>query len=145
MKLLTQEPANERTLSKGPSSRVIMDPGFDAENDFCADLAYATVLRRPVERVHSHMCERGAKFEIWQERKVGRDRHRLAVNKHLRDNYYVRSFSRSAWDAEEGGINKQHLMEAARTLARYDVVMTVDTINRDSVAQMGRVGLPSYQ
>lgn len=125
-----------------------MDPGFDAARDFCEEdiSAYVTVLRRPIVRVHSHMCERGAGFRIWQDPADGPERHRLAVNKQLRDNYYVRAFGGAgAWDAPEGAVTAHHLLSAARTLARFGVVMTVETLARDSMVQMGRVGLPGFR
>ncbi len=143
-RFLTSEPANEvvraRTLE--------MDPGFDAARDLCEeDFAYVTVLRRPIARVHSHMCERGASFRIWQDPTVGPKRHRLAVNKQLRDNYYVRSLGGAdAWDAPEGAVTAHgHLLAAARTLARFHVVMTVEGLSSDSPAQMGCVGLPGFR
>ena len=45
----------------------------------------------------------------------------------------------------EGGLRRRHLLSAARTLARFDVVMTVSGISRDAQAQMGRVGLPGFR
>ena len=147
-KLLAQEPANEvqRALRNGiPGFEV--DPGFELARDLCVDFAYATVLRRPVVRLHSHMCERGATFAIWQTpTSPDRTRHRLAVNKQLRDNYYVRAFGGAdAWDAPEGALHADHLLAAARTLARFDVIMTVETLAQDSAAQMSRVGLPGFR
>ena len=120
-----------------------VDPGFDGARDFCAqDFAYLTVLRSPVERVRSHLCEIGVSLEKWQAPERGI---RGEVKRQLRDNYYVRSLGGpAAWEAPEGGVTRGHLLAAARTLARFDVVMTVATLSRDAPAQMGRVGLPGY-
>ena len=47
--------------------------------------AYAVVLRPPIERTHSHMCEIGVNHTLWQ---APRSRY---PSVHLRDNYYVRA------------------------------------------------------
>ena len=144
-KILTQEPANDEGWvdDKGWPVHAV-DPGFDASHDLCADLAYATVLRPPVARLHSHMCEVGVSFEQWQE--PSRARRGYVAKKQLRDNYYVRSLGGpSAWGAPEGGLTHRHLLDAARTLARFDVVMTVATLARDAPVQMARVGLPNFE
>jgi hypothetical protein len=67
LRILTQEPANDvNWLEPPPSGSHVgwrhvqaVDPGFDAATDVCDDLGYATVLRQPMPRVHSHMCEIG--------------------------------------------------------------------------------------
>lgn len=147
VKILTQEPANTArwvSLDDGAPRQVhAVDPGFDGARDFCAqDFAYLTVLRSPVERVRSHLCEIGVSLETWQAPERGI---RGEVKRQLRDNYYVRSLGGpAAWEAPEGGVTRGHLLAAARTLARFDVVMTVATLSRDAPAQMGRVGLPGY-
>ena len=145
VKILQQEPGNKvQWLGANGVARAI-DPGFVAR-DFCPrDLAYLTVLRSPVARVKSHMCEVGANFATWQQdTAVGR--HASHVTTQIRDNYYVRALGgAAAWDSPEGGLGARHLLEAARTLARFDVVMTVDTLRRDAPAQMGRVGLPGFR
>ena len=125
---------------------LLVDPGFDAAaGDFCDELAgYLTVLRGPIERTHSHMCERDANFARWQ--RAAPRPNPFAIRKELRDNYYVRSFGGAeAWTAPEGELRRHHLMAAARTLARFDVVMTVETLARDAPAQMHRVGLPGFR
>lgn len=119
-----------------------VDPGFDATTDLCGDdLGYVTVLRQPMRRLHSHMCEIGVGHRMWlHPKKVAG-----AVKRQLRDNYYVRSLGGTdAWNAPEGGLGQRHLMAAARALSRFDVVMTVETLQRDARAQMGRVGLPNF-
>ena len=64
----------------------------------------------------------------------------------LRDNYYVRALGgQEAWAAPEGGVRRRHLLSAARTLARFDVVMTVASLGRDAPVQMARVGLPGFR
>ena len=140
-RFLTQEPGNEApTVS--PSGVLEIDPAFDAARDLCAELSYVTVLRPPVARVASHMCERGISFDAWQDPRPGP----LSVKLQLRDNYMVRSLGGArAWAAPEGTLGREHLLAAAQTLARFDVVMTVATIAKDSPAQMGRVGLPGFR
>ena len=120
-----------------------VDPGFDAATDLCGDdLGYVTVLRQPMPRVHSHMCEIGVGFRAWLHPKKGATG---GVKRQLRDNYYVRALGGAeAWDAPEGALAQRHLLAAARALARFDVVMTVETLQRDARAQMGRVGLPDF-
>eukprot|EP00747_Dinoflagellata_sp_TGD_P170884 gnl/TRDRNA2_/TRDRNA2_203615_c0_seq1.p1 gnl/TRDRNA2_/TRDRNA2_203615_c0~~gnl/TRDRNA2_/TRDRNA2_203615_c0_seq1.p1 ORF type:complete len:428 (+),score=43.24 gnl/TRDRNA2_/TRDRNA2_203615_c0_seq1:23-1306(+) len=144
-KILQQEPANDQKwIDKNDHVVQAVDPGFDTATDFCPDdLAYLTVLRSPIERVHSHMCEIGANFDMWQNSDTQKRGH---VKKQLRDNYYVRSLGGpDAWNAPEGGLQRHHLLAAARALAKFDVVMTVATITSDAAAQMGRVGLPDFQ
>ena len=97
------------------------------------------------------MCEVGAIFDQWQERGPlplfkRRFKEGHYIKKQLRDNYYVRSLGGAdAWHAPEGSLGRHHLLAAARTLARFDVVMTVANIKNDAPAQMGRVGLPNFQ
>lgn len=146
-KVLEQEPANDvHWIETTGSHRGVVDavdPGFDAASDFCSEqFAYVTILRPPVERLHSHMCEIGVNNYGWQSRTVRRGH----VKTQLRDNYYVRSLGgRAAWAAPEGALNRRHLMAAARALARFDVVMTVASLERDSPVQMARVGLRGFQ
>ena len=150
LKVLSQEPANDEQWLDDDGGhgewRVVrsVDPGFDATTDFCAGtLSYVTVLRRPIPRVHSHMCEVGVGFRDWQDTRTAAVGH---VKRQLRDNYYVRSLGGpDAWGAPEGGLRQRHLIAAARTVARFDVVMTVETLQRDAPAQMGRVGLPDFR
>ena len=40
---------------------------------------------------------------------------------------------------------RRHLQAAARTLARFDVVMTLATLAADAPVQMARVGLPGFR
>jgi len=143
VKLLTQEPANEQQWVDGHRLMRAVDPGFDGLRDFCAeDLAYVTVLRPPIARAHSHMCEIGVSFAMWQ----GPAKRPGAVSRQLRDNYYVRSFGgAAAWNAPEGSLSRHHLHAAARTLARFDVVMTVATLSTDAPIQMRRVGLADFR
>ena len=141
IRVLTQEPANEAPTVNN-DGKLPIDPGFDATADFCADFAYLTVLRPPVDRTHSHMCERQVGFGNWQQPKNTF----FAVRKELRDNYYVRSLGGvDAWRAPEGELRARHLRAAARTLASFDVVMTLATLGRDAGAQMHRVGLPGFK
>ena len=147
VKILQQEPANEVDwIDLDVAGRVARstDPGFDAATDACPDdLAYLTVLRAPLARVKSHMCEIGAHCGMWLDPDVRRRGH---VTTQLRDNYYVRALGGAdAWRAAEGALERRHLLAAARTLAGFDVVMTVETLASDAPAQMGRVGLPGFQ
>ena len=140
-RLFVQEPGNEAPTVTD-SGVLEIEPTFEASRDFCDDLSYLTVMRPPVERMHSHMCERGIGFREWQETKPGP----LSVRMQIRDNYYVRSLGGpDAWNAQEGGLTRRHLHAAAKTLARFDVVMTVANIARDARAQMGRIGLPGFR
>ena len=92
-------------------------------------------------RVHSHMCEIGVDHRAWQQPKAVAG----GVKRQLRDNYYVRSLGGAeAWEAPEGGLGERHLLAAARALSRFDVVMTVEALQQDARAQMGRVGLPGF-
>ena len=157
-RVLTQEPANdEQSLQPPPTTaggrsdgewtvQTIVDPGFDGSRDFCPteDIAgYVTVLRHPVARVHSHMCEIGVGFKLWQEAGNRGPGH---VKTQLRDNYYVRALGgAAAWHAPEGGLRTEHLLAAARTLTRFEVVMTVETLETDAAVQMARVGLPGFR
>lgn len=148
--VLTQEPANDVHWLEPPPSGTragwrhmqAVDPGFDVATDLCDGiLGYATVLRRPMPRAHSHMCEIGVNHRAWLRPKAVAG----GVKRQLRDNYYVRSLGGAeAWDAPEGGLGQRHLIAAARALSRFDVVMTVETLQRDARAQMGRVGLPAF-
>ena len=149
LRILTQEPANDvNWLEPPPSGSHVgwrhvqaVDPGFDAATDVCDDLGYATVLRQPMPRVHSHMCEIGVGHRAWQQPKAVAG----GVKRQLRDNYYVRSLGGAeAWEASEGGLGQRHLLAAARALSRFDVVMTVEALQQDAHAQMGRVGLPDF-
>ena len=143
-KFFEQEPANDNHWFDPERKRVVnvVDPGFEASADFCADLAYMTILRPPLQRVHSHMCELGVNVERWQRA----SKLPTSVKPQLRDNYYVRSLGgKAAWTAPEGAITRRHLRSAARTLARFDVVMTVGSLARDSPVQMARVGLPGFR
>ena len=149
LRVLTQEPANdENWLEPSPSGSRggwrhvrAVDPGFDVATDLCDGLGYATVLRRPVARVHSHMCEIGVDHRAWQQPKAVAG----GVKRQLRDNYYVRSLGGAeAWEAPEGGLGQRHLLAAARALSRFDVVMSVEALQQDARAQMGRVGLPGF-
>ena len=144
LQMLVQEPANTMKWVDDRGLVVHVEPGFDFSRDFCAkDLAYVTVLRPPVERVHSHMCEIGATFGMWQDAADRRPGH---VKKQLRDNYFVRSLGGTeAWNSPEGRLQLRHLHAAARTLARFDVVMTVGSIDSDAPIQMSRVGLPGFR
>lgn len=145
VKVLTLEPANDAP-SVSDDGRLGFEPGFDAPIDHCAGLlAYLTVLRPPMGRVHSHMCERAVGFQAWQRPLSQSASSAFAMRRQLRDNYYVRSLGgKSAWEAPEGGIRAEHLLTAAKTLALFDVVMTVPTLSRDAPKQMGRVGLPGF-
>jgi hypothetical protein len=99
--------------------------------------ARATLRRWFAARPRRQMCERGEGFHKWQLPA----RSLLDVSTQLRDNYYVRSLGgHAAWNAPEGALRPQHLLAAARTLARFDIVMTVATLERDARAQMRRVG-----
>ena len=90
-----------------------------------------------------HMCEVGTTFKAWQEKQRTAGQHYVEMQ--LRDNYYVRSLGgASAWHAPEGALGREHLLAAAQTLAMFDVVMTVDTLQRDAPVQMGKVGLPGF-
>ena len=46
-----------------------------------------------------------------------------------------------AWEAPEGGLQTKHLQAAARSLALFDAVLTLEAIDEDAPAQMARVGL----
>lgn len=149
LRILTQEPANDVNWLEPPppGSRGGwrhmrgVDPGFDVATDVCDDLGYATVLRKPMPRVHSHMCEIGVGHRAWQQPKVVAG----GVKRQLRDNYYVRSLGGTeAWEAPEGRLGQRHLLAAAQALSRFDVVMTVEALQQDAHAQMGRVGLPDF-
>lgn len=141
IRVLTQEPANEAPTVNN-DGKLPIDPGFNAAADFCPDFAYLTVLRPPIDRTHSHMCERQVGFRNWQQPPIAF----FAVRKELRDNYYVRSLGGvDAWAAPEGELRARHLRAAARTLASFDVVMTLATLGRDAGAQMHRVGLAGFK
>ena len=143
-KVLEQEPANDVKWIESRGIVSAVDPGFDARHDFCPDLAYATILRLPIERIHSHMCELGVPMHYWQSKAPQKRFH--AVKTVLRDNYYVRALGgAAAWNAKEGGVSRRHLLSAARTLARFDVVMTVSSLERDAPVQMARVGLAGFR
>ena len=164
--VLAQEPANTERWLAAPEQggggggggagsdkaagdfrvQTAVDPGFDGARDFCPaeDFAgYLTVLRHPVARVHSHMCEIGVGFRQWQATGDPGEWH---VKKQLRDNYFVRALGGpAAWDAPEGGLRADHLLAAARTLARFDAVMTVETLRQDAAAQMSRLGRAGFR
>lgn len=168
IRILTQEPANDEKWLAPPDAtdkswhvKRVVDPGFEAGRDLCRSprrggtFAYLTILRRPVPRVHSHMCEVGVGFPSWldqqrstrfQDTKGGGAHVDGRVRLQLRDNYFVRALGGDdAWEAPEGGLRVRHLHAAARALAQFDVVMTVETLQRDAPAQMGRVGFPGFR
>jgi len=110
--------------------------GFD-QKDFCPRaFPYATMLRAPIERAHSWICEDNTDVV-----KFLRNPFDPAPAK--RDNYMVRVFA-DAWGVEEGAIDETHLLKAAKALAAFDVVMTLDTAERDG-KQMAMVGLPDFK
>lgn len=147
VKVLELEPGNAHNALDGGRLVRYADPGFDAARDGCLDVAYAVVLRPPVERTHSHMCEAGANHSLWQRPDPRSNPLAIAkVTKQLRDNYYVRSLGGDeAWAAPEGGLRARHLLAAARALARFEVVLTLDSVATDAPVQLSRLGLAGFR
>lgn len=147
VKVLELEPGNAHNTLDGGRLARYADPGFDVARDGCLEVAYAVVLRPPVERTHSHMCEAGANHSLWQRPDPRSNPLVIAkITKQLRDNYYVRSLGGDeAWDAPEGGLRAHHLLAAATALARFDVVLTLDSIATDAPVQLSRLGLEGFQ
>ena len=100
-KLLQTEPANAFNGQDPSTLRLVRhaEPGFEVSRDHCAFAAYVIVLRPPVERTHSHMCEVNANLSLWQNPNPRRSPFDVAsITKQLRDNYFVRALGGAeAW------------------------------------------------
>ena len=112
--------------------------GFDAALDMCPRFAYVVVLREPLSRIYSHMCQHRTSTTMSQADVqlvlIALRNGTLPPARGLAwrfgpsayDNYNVRSLAGGdAWLAPAGSLTEAHLRRATAALERFDVVLTL--------------------
>lgn len=121
----------------GPCNR-----GFDSALDTCDNFEYATIMRPPIERIYSHMCQHGTNYStVMRALEPGRTppkrRNEWFAGTSAFDNYNVRALAGPlVWMLPAGSIDGEHLERAKKVLDRFRVVMTLDNLRKDTV-QLG--------
>lgn len=98
--------------------------GFDPKLDLaCAGLQYGTIVRQPLDRIYSHMCQHHAsRKDVLRAVRPGATQPKLPsmwrYGPSAYDNYFVRALAGGdAWLLPAGRIGAEHLARSARSSA----------------------------
>ena len=126
--------------------------GFDPEVELCGgDLRYITLIRDPMQRLLSHMCQHdlvpadvssalspATEMQATRTILTDADTTKWPAGPGL-DNYYVRALAGpSAWSLPAGALNETHFATAQRTLQAFDVIMRLERLP-DDLQQMAQL------